>query len=144
MIMHDLTKLHVAADGYFFLFFLLFKGPKYLLLLSAVFVVSWYLQGICHTFFFLCLFFFPLGCTGLLLVFFFPDALRRCRTTSKTSVSNLYCIRVLCLIWTREPSLLEIHLELVEPQSQPWLLKFICLLIYIWFPPPPSPFVKSF
>lgn len=39
MIMHDLMKLHVAADGYLFDFFflissvfLLFKGPKYLLL----------------------------------------------------------------------------------------------------------------
>lgn len=35
MIMHDLMNLHVAADGYLYfssLFFLLFKGPKYLLL----------------------------------------------------------------------------------------------------------------
>lgn len=79
--------------------------------------------------------FFSLGCARLLLVF------SRCLTQMshdvETSVSNLYCISVLCLNWTQEPSLLEIHLEreLVEPQSQLWLLKFICLLSY-FFPPP--------
>lgn len=93
MIMHDLMKLHVAADGYLFDFFFLFllffcclkdQSIFYSLLFCSVATSSRCLSQ-----------FFALRCARLLVF-------SRCLTQTQ-SVSNLILYLCFLLSWTREP-----------------------------------------